>query len=661
MQIRAFWIGLAGLSTLSLWMRTGFPVFDGGDAGYDDTLFVKLAGYLGMGEWLGPYNNLTLAKGMFYPLFVVIAFVTAIPLKVAEQGLYLGACVLTACFVFRRTGGGWSALILFVALAFNPVMWTAPLAHVLREGIYLSLALAFVVLTLGVVFPQAAESRRCSIATAIALGLVSGCYWLTREEGPWILPALFVVLAFGFLLRKNASIGVRFRPLMVALGAFVTVLTTVATLNAINYGVFRLTDFQSGSFVQAYGAISRIKPSSWQRYIVFPRESRERAYAVSPAASELQPSLEGVEAENWREVGCTQTATPDCPEVLSGWFMWELRNAVAQAGHYNSAREADSFYSRLAQELDDACDTGKLECLSPRASMLPPFKLRYLVDAIQPGLKVARLLFHLGDGQIGSPPSQGEDSIHRLYTGLMGSVMPKLTAAPLVIRGWAGSPAAKPTVYVAGGGDGDTTSSVELLNSRYVTQPLSELNKIRFVVTTNCPPDRCSLVVAAGDDQKQIPLNDIHSGADMTGPIKTFFEDGGFQHLRDKFGDASVLRRALQVKVATGIASIYRQAMPPLSILALVGAIAALLAAKKYPVNWPLAALAVSSGVAVLSRIGLLAYMDVSAIPGVNLQYASPASPFVIVFAVAGNCLALSVARAAFAQFRQRQVHSPIV
>ena len=42
----------------------------------------------------------------------------------------------------------------------------------------------------------------------------------------------------------------------------------------------------------------------------------------------LRPWFEGPRGEIWRRIGCEQTQTADCPEVLSGWFMWILREAI---------------------------------------------------------------------------------------------------------------------------------------------------------------------------------------------------------------------------------------------------------------------------------------------------------------------------------------------
>src|ERR1700730_8764904 len=99
---KGYYVVFVVIAAVSLWIRTGFPVFAMAYMNHDDNLFIRLARYLEAGQWLGPDDNLTLAKGMFYPLFIVIAFWTSVPLKIAEQGVYLVASALTAGMVRRQ-------------------------------------------------------------------------------------------------------------------------------------------------------------------------------------------------------------------------------------------------------------------------------------------------------------------------------------------------------------------------------------------------------------------------------------------------------------------------------------------------------------------------------------------------------------------------------
>src|ERR1700730_7191299 len=159
MSSKAYYVVLLLIAAFSIWIRTGFLVFAMPYMLHDDALFIRLARSLEAGQWLGPYDNLTLAKGMFYPLFIVIAFWTSLPLKIAEQSVYLVVSALTAGVVRHRARNSRLSLILFALLAFNPVPWNVSLARVLRQGLYMSLSFAIVTLIVIIAFPIFREAN----------------------------------------------------------------------------------------------------------------------------------------------------------------------------------------------------------------------------------------------------------------------------------------------------------------------------------------------------------------------------------------------------------------------------------------------------------------------------------------------------------------------
>lgn len=177
---------------LSFWIRAGFPVRALAWGVADDALFIRGAKYIATGHWLGPYDNPTLAKGMFYPLFIAATSLAAVPLKFAEQAIYLAAAAGVASYVGRQSGRRWLGTALFAALAFNPALWDHQLSRVVREGLYVSLGLGIVPLAVGTCFFGGCRIVR--FALAATLGAVIGAFWLTREEGMWILPALVTVV-----------------------------------------------------------------------------------------------------------------------------------------------------------------------------------------------------------------------------------------------------------------------------------------------------------------------------------------------------------------------------------------------------------------------------------------------------------------------------------
>jgi hypothetical protein len=401
---------------VSLWLRAQYPAI-GIWAVFDDQLFVRLAASLGMGDWLGPYDALTHAKGMFYSLFILVNHASGLPLKLTEHAVYLLVALFVARAVARLSGEGRLALPLFAVLAFSPYVWTQPAARIVREGLYMSLSL----LVFGLWALWLAGPRR-GMRLGIGVGAASAAYWLTREEGVWLLPALAVLalpwLAFEYRALAEGTRATRARALARAVAArlgpplatCVALLAAVAALNQAYYGVFRLNDLRAGTpFARAYGALARVEHEHWRRYVVFPAEARRKVYAVSPAARELSPFFEGEDGRFWVTVsraypapwGCAEASLACNDEILSAWFVWALREAVRRAGYYHDARATDHFYKRLAKEINLACDQGRLACHPKRDGVTPVWRAHYLQDTFEMSRRVLDTLVHFADHPLG--------------------------------------------------------------------------------------------------------------------------------------------------------------------------------------------------------------------------------------------------------------------
>ncbi len=640
------------VAALSLWIRTGFPVFAIPASPADDQLFIRTARYLEAGQWLGPYDNLTLAKGMFYPVFIVLAFWASVPLKIAEQIVYLFVSAMTAGVVRRQAGNSLLGVILFALLAFNPVFWNLQLARVIREGLYISLSLAVVTLAIMIAFPLSREENlnfRRSVFQGFGLGLVGAAYWMTREEGIWLLPAVAVVIAVALLgllhsqwipITEREASPQRFAqlraialPLLLALGVFTAADWLVAGLNYRHYGIFETNEFRSKSFLRAYGALSRIQHDKWERYIPFPKDVRLRAYSVSPAARELVSSLEGPTGEAWLNLTCSLAKTTPCVEVHSGWAMWELRDAVAAAGHYRSGAEAMKFYETLADQINSACANGTIRCLPPRATLSPPFQREYLGETIKASPTAAKVLFKMVEGPVGSGPSAGPAQGDAIFADTVGGVyLPDEDR--MVVRGWTAAPTATPTIRLVDRIPGQVESTITLTPAPDVLAVFPNLKAVRFELKTDCPVSTCDLlltVVPGGESS--ISLARVVQGPVINTPQIQVYVDSVSV---DEASRLTSSRRAVQVKIASVIASIYAALFPTLAIIGLAGLVLATLLRRRFPIPTALLALGLGSAAAVGTRIVLLAYIDATSFPAANLLYASPASPFVIIFTFVG-------------------------
>jgi hypothetical protein len=382
---------LLAVCLISLGIRQAVPLWVIGNAAYDDQLFVRHASFISDGAWLGPFDQLTLAKGPAYPVFLAVVRRLGLPTALAYQVLALAAAGTLAYLIARLIGSRYVAAVAFTALALNPVFFGPQASRLARDNVYASTSL-LVFAVVGLVVVSATrpirQGRRRSAAGTLALAIFAGTllagYWLLREERSWLLPAL-TVLIVGLTVagRRIDSRGVRrvgARRLaqsrllagaaaVIVTGAVFGALTaTVSQRNHQHYGVALTNDFVSGNFPRAYGLWQSVDAGPPLPYVPISRAQRLAVYRVSVAAAELQSSMEGPE-QAWIGPGCGGLGV--CDDIAGGWTPWAVRDAASRAGYYRSAPAAQAFFGRLGDEIAAACASGRLRCHTPMPSMLP--------------------------------------------------------------------------------------------------------------------------------------------------------------------------------------------------------------------------------------------------------------------------------------------------
>ena len=643
---------------VSLWIKSGIPLVAAPIAYHDDQFFLRTAEFLLRGQWLGPYDKMTLSKGMFYPLFIVGSFAVSVPLKIAEHLVYLGASGLTALVAARASRRKWVGLVTLAGLAFNPVLWNHWLARVSREGLYTALSLGLFALVVLVSFPELRKAQR-NIALGLGFGLVWGAFWLTREESIWLLPACFIpiVLGVGKVVAERrsgsrSSVGTielssELRPIVLPLViGFVVCLAMIGSVAGMNrryYGVFRTNEFRSGGFVRAYGALSRIKPSHFQRFVSVPIEAREKAYKFSPAAKELSGSLDGQQGHGWANFGCSvHPITPPC-DLQVGWLTWALRDAASEAGHYSSAKESEAFYARVATEINNACDSGKIQCLPARETIMPPFRWEYVGETLHSATGLATMVLDMGKGEVGAVPSVGPPQGLASFADITNEYLSPPVGGnvqdfPLGrVSGWVANGAEVPTLEVVVYTKRDVKHSISISPAPDVVAAHPDLKSIRFTIESDCPVLECDLAIQSSDGQVLVPFRNLVRGAPIAKPGLILFVDSATAD--ETASTLSDRRRTIQRKIAALIGKMYSKSSRTLSLLAAIGMLTAIVRIRRRQLSLPFLALALGSIIAVACRVVMLAYLDAVAFPTYYLNYCSPASPFLIVFMMSGICL----------------------
>lgn len=371
---------------------------------HDDFLFVREADALLHGGWLGPFDRLTLSKGPVFPLFLAGCARLGLSPQIGAELVLLAGGRVAAGVLAAFAGRRWIGTLAFGLVAADPAPLDLIATDLMREPLYAGLLLLVLGLAARTWLPGGPRP-----VAASALGLAFAAFFATRQEGVLLLPAL--ALLAGFRLRALGREPAPWRTGLVAFG--LPVLTAVlpllllAAIDARAYGVFRIDDMDAGPFPRAYGAFARIASDARVRYVPAPADARARAYRVSPAARSLAPYLEGEGLAYWSAPGCGENPIPGCArEIQAGWFMWALREAAVRAGHYRTARDADRFWRRVADEIDAACDRHAIPCGPRRATLRPPLDRASVGPILAETWRAAVATARLGPPHLGSYPSR---------------------------------------------------------------------------------------------------------------------------------------------------------------------------------------------------------------------------------------------------------------
>ncbi len=373
------WLWAAAIVTiLKLWLTRGQEVYALGYAAHDDVLFLRLADSLLHGNWLGTYDQLTLAKGPMYSFWIAAMALLHVPLYFAQHLLYAGACALLVQACAPAVKSPAARFAGYALLLWNPMSFEASsMGRVLRQHIYSPEVLVIFAGLIALHCRRDLPARKLA-PWAAGLGLAFAAFYLTREEAPWIVPsaALLAGAALGLAWRSSrAAWFAVLRALGLAAGCALLPLLAVSALNYRAYGWFGTVEFRAREFADAYGALTRVQAGPDLPFVPIPRQAREAAYQVSPAFARLRPYLEGDLGRGWADASTGVTGKPAAAlEIGGGWIVWALRDAVAAAGQAHSAGEAMAFYRQVAREVNAACDDGRLRAGPKRSGFTPQWR-----------------------------------------------------------------------------------------------------------------------------------------------------------------------------------------------------------------------------------------------------------------------------------------------
>jgi hypothetical protein len=639
-----FALGYAAFSILAyVAIATHTPLTLYPDAGHDDALFVSLGRHLAEGKWLGRYNEATLIKGPGYPVFLAAAQWLGTSISLAHALFHCFSVTAFVLVLHRFMRSFLLSGLLFTLLLWHPASLSVLLLRVIRDEIYYGQMLLILASLVAMLFIPSNASRK--ILSSVICGLLLGWFWLTREEGAWIVPGIVVLVAAALwaAIRRH-RLRTLLAPLTIVVCIFAVTQIGYRAANWWAYGKFIGVEVKDKNFENAMGAIHSVRSGGTKPFVSVTKAARERIYAVSPTFASLQDYLDGDQTLWSARLTCG--LLPDsCGEIAAGWFLWVLRGAVAQKGHFASPTAAAAFFKQIADEISAACARGQLECSPQLIPEMPQTSLSQIAERLPSRYVTAVEFLLLINAPLQFNPSHGTEA--QLATVLRFLNFPMFTPSPAAVSkyrvsAWYYRKGHDWIVATVRNADGTLAQTKMDRNSSPDIQSAfkdADASEQRFILDTTCV-DQCVLEIETPERQKaEKTLGEIRAAkaADIVvggGTVHIDSTEISFDTFAptriDEF--CNILRRT--------ILSYYSWLSIPTVIAGLLSFFVATLLYWRIVMLNICYVVALVSWVLVFSRASLLILIDATSFPALNQTYIAPAY-FLLMSGAVLSCAAL--------------------
>ena len=380
-----FWIFVIGLAMIKQILVYDLPIYAISNALPDDGLMVYLAENLKNGQWLGNYQRLTLVKGIGYPLFLVISNI--LPFSyLSISSLFYTVSVLCMVYAVKPLFRTYKSLAaLYMVLLFSPVAASlVTFQRVYRNSISAAQVLLIIGSFAGIYFRREwSVKRQMPWLFGAVLGLVS--FYYTREDAIWILPFVVVVtliyigmVIYRYRVFRKKDMLVRILLILLPLLCMTGTGKAIGFLNQHYYGTSVVNELNSGSFAEMMKTIYSVEDSKELKQISVSRAKLEELYKYSPTLEDIQDEMD-MQFAAW----CGDEEYSRIWEVEDGWFFWILRDAMSDAGYYESTETMTTFCEAVTAELQQAMKAGNLrERPTMPSAMMSPWREGYFLKTL---------------------------------------------------------------------------------------------------------------------------------------------------------------------------------------------------------------------------------------------------------------------------------------
>ena len=353
-------------AVIYLWYRVSVPYDILFMAGHDDGWFIRRAMNIADGVWFGSYDQMTLIKGPIYPIFLFITSISGFSLQFT-----IGLLHILSAYVFILALKGVIKNVYIKYIFFITILLVQfPIQRVIRDELS---SIVFVIILSLILNLILTNDTGKYLKRPFTIGLLIGIFTLIREDGGFIIYPI-LTFAFAIILIKH-GIKLNFKKIIKIFFTICLVSLVVNNLyKVINYekyasyvGVELLDDDFMNALSQLYG----VRQFPAERYIDVTDENLEAIVKVSPTFQKLKS---GFINTPWRAHACSIDKNL-CGKIGAGYFMWALRDVMAEQGYYSSPALAKKTYRQIAEEIKNACDKGSIICGNKFLARVPGYEL----------------------------------------------------------------------------------------------------------------------------------------------------------------------------------------------------------------------------------------------------------------------------------------------
>ena len=344
--IKKYWsiILIVVLCIIRFLISYKLPSFYLRNLSYDDMLMINKVKALKAGEYLGIYSSKTLIKGIIYPIFLLLTQKLNTTYSIVLTVLYILATVYLAYSLKKIIKNKACVVIIFAIILFNPLSYSSDVfQRVYRNSLSIIELLFFLGAVINII-----GSKKERVVNYIILGITTGAMLLTREDNIWttiVLAILFVFKLYKDVRIKNILIN------LIPIFVITIILNTVSYINYKNYNIYTYDEISKTHFKDAYLKILQIKDNEKKDSIAIPKSTFLKLAEVSKVFNFTKEEIEKKYELSGRQNG----------EIYNGNIVWILRGWINQKNDFKDGKEADEYYLKLSNEIENLFNQGILE------------------------------------------------------------------------------------------------------------------------------------------------------------------------------------------------------------------------------------------------------------------------------------------------------------